>query len=56
METDAGKKLKKLIETPVQLGWINPRGLGVIDGQTVEDRARKKLNSEGAEPTLRIPE
>jgi len=28
MNTDAGESLKKLIETPVQLGWINPRGLG----------------------------
>ena len=30
METDAGHNLKKLLETPVQIGWINPRGVGEV--------------------------
>ena len=34
MNTDAGESLKKLIETPVQLGWTNPRGVGKVKMKT----------------------
>ena len=35
MQTDAGEKLRRILETPVQLGWINPRGVGPVPGRYV---------------------
>jgi hypothetical protein len=45
-KTDEGENLKKLIQEPVELNMISDRGLGTIDGKTLEDRAAEKLNAE----------
>lgn len=37
----AGENLRAVIEAPVSLEYPNPRGLGVIDGKSLEDRARE---------------
>ena len=42
MDTDAGKSLKKLIETPVQLGWINPRGVGDLTPRKAKMKTKNK--------------
>ena len=42
MDTEAGRNLKKLIETPVQLGWINPRGLGDLTPRKTEMKTKTK--------------
>jgi len=44
MDTDAGESLKKLIETPVQLGWINPRGLGDLTPRKAKMKTKSKDN------------
>jgi tRNA(His) 5'-end guanylyltransferase len=43
METEAGRNLKKLIETPVQLGWVNPRGYGKV--KTVKTKTKDDLGT-----------
>jgi len=45
MDTDAGKSLKKLIETPVQLGWINPRGLGDLTPRKAKMKTKDDLGT-----------
>jgi len=42
MNTDAGENLKRLIETPVQLGWLNPRGVGDLTPRKAKMKTKNK--------------
>lgn len=53
-KTEAGENLKKIIETPVELGMAHERGLGVIDGQSTAERSAEKLNAEVDVPADKV--
>jgi len=53
MKTKAGEDLKKLMETPVQLGWINPRGVGKVKMKTKTIGLSERMKGYEAHETLR---
>ena len=52
MKTMAGENLKKIVETPVEIGFVNPRGLGEINGETTDERSRRRLAAAGDPPDI----
>lgn len=53
-ESEAGKLLKQVIETPIHARGVNPRGLGTVGGEATAERSRRRVRESCLRATVTV--